>query len=239
MVKKKDEPVFVEPEFDEKEYIREEMERAKSAVVVFLIGALIGLLAGYLDMIGMWYFSILIIFVFLLFFKIILNSLGLEIPRKTTNKIFMGGELVLTWLIFWIIFLNPPVHVVAGPQISNFEMHDTSGWASISQSKGVYQLPVTNHSVRLYIHYKYPITSVSVTEALSGSSTFSHLSSNYAGSYVYFNLSGHTGTSHDVKVVVQSTKASNSVELTVNFAPANPSIEIAALPYSHSITSPA
>lgn len=234
MPKKKEEPLFVEPEFDEIAFISEEKERAKAVVAVFIIGALIGLLSGYLSLIGLWYFSILIIFVFLLFLRIILNALRLELPKRTSHRIFVIGEFIFTWLIFWILFLNPPLHVVSGPQISDLQEHTSSGWTSVKEPKlDVFNLPVsTDHGVRLYVNYKYPITSITVQEAPAGSpSSTSALSSHYAGNYLYFNLSGNVNSAKIITVQANSEKGTNNYQFTINFIGTSPSIDYIASPH--------
>lgn len=232
MPKKKEEPLFVEPEFNETEFIREERERAKAVVAIFVIGAVIGLLSGYFSLIGLWYFSILLIFIFLLFLRIILNALGMQLPKKTSHKIFLVGEFILTWLIFWILFLNPPLHVVSGPQISDLQMQTSSGWTNVQEPKlDVYNLPVSDHSVRLYLNYKYPITSVSVTEAQAGSTANAiKVNSNYVGDHVYFNISGNVGLTNVYEVTAHSAQGSNTYKFTVNFVAATSSIALAVNP---------
>ena len=82
MAKKPDEPLFVEPEFNEREFLETEKERAKSTIVVFLIGALLGILSGYLDLLGYAYISVLLIIVFILFIARILQNMSHE--KKST-----------------------------------------------------------------------------------------------------------------------------------------------------------
>lgn len=223
MAKKKEEPLFVEPEFDEREYLRDQKETAKAVVTIFVIGALIGLLSGYLMLSGLWYFSILIIFVFLLFLKVILNALGMELPKRNSQKLFLVGEFILTWLVFWILFLNPPLHVVSGPQISDLQVPSSSGtgWVSAQEPKlDIYNVPVSDHSLRLYINYKYPITSISVTQAPKGSPTSTtQLPNNHVGNYLYFNLTGSISLSTTLLINVQahSNQSSGSYSFTLNF----------------------
>lgn len=221
MPKKKEEPLFVEPEFNEVDYIRDQKETAKAVVTIFIIGALIGLLSGYLSIIGLWYFSILIIFVFLLFLRIILNSLGMTLPKRTSQKFFLVGEFILTWLVFWILFLNPPLHVVSGPQISDLQVQSSSGWVNANEPKlDVFNVPVSDHSLRLYVNYKYSIDSISVNQALKSSpSSTTPLTSHYSGNYVYFNVTGNInlGTVLLVTVNAHSTQASSTYTFTLNF----------------------
>ena len=193
MAKEKAPPVFEEPEFDEKEYIRFERERAKSIIVIFIIGAILGLGSGYLEIIGLWYVSVLIIFVFLLFRGRILEALHIEVPKRASHKILVGGEFILTWLIFWIIFLNPPLHVASGPQISDLQVYQSGQWNDMSAATGnIYQIQQIqiNSSLRLYTYYGAGIQNVSITYAQATSpSLISALSGvHYAGNHIYFNV---------------------------------------------------
>ena len=54
MVKAKEnkEPIFVEPEFDEKEFLIDERNRARSTLMVIAMAALLGLASGYMEIEG-------------------------------------------------------------------------------------------------------------------------------------------------------------------------------------------
>ncbi len=231
MPKKKDEPLFVEPEFDERQFIYEEKERAKAIIVVFVIGALIGLLSGYFSLLGVWYYSILLLFVFLLFLRFILNGLRVEIPKRTSHRILMGGEFILTWLVFWILFLNPPIHVASGPQISDLQVQDSSGtWVNAHmQSSNVFQIAPTESSLRMHVSYKYEITSIAVTQAPPGNpGNTQSVSSNYVGNYLYFNLTGTSTTTLLVTITAHSTEKSNTYSFTLNFSGSQTSTSVLA-----------
>ena len=51
MAKDKDQEIFVEPEFIEKDFLQSEKERAKSTIVMFLLAVALGLFSGYLFLI--------------------------------------------------------------------------------------------------------------------------------------------------------------------------------------------
>lgn len=219
MAKPKETTLFEEPEFDEREYIYFEKERAKAIVVVFVIGALLGFLSGYLQILGFWYFSVLIIFVFLLFLRHILSALKIKIPKKFTQKFLVGAEFFLTWLVFWIIFLNPPLNIVSGPQISDLQTYNTQTlqWANVSQSPiGVYHVSTGPHSFRLYTYYKTPISQVSLSYSQAGS-TPTTLSTNYNGNYIYFNLSGSYAAQYNLEAYSYSGKLQGHYSFEILF----------------------
>ena len=108
MAKPKDEPLFEIPEFDETDYIRKERERAKAIILIFIMGLLTGLLAGYLQLLGYTYLSVLVMILVLVFLGKILRFLKVKVSEKNSHKFLNGAMYVLTWMLFWIVFLNPP-----------------------------------------------------------------------------------------------------------------------------------
>ncbi|AAT42934.1 hypothetical protein [Picrophilus oshimae] len=197
---KKDEPVFQEPEFDEKDYLNYERERAKAIVFVFILGALIGILTGYLEVTGLWYIGLLLMIVVLYFLKRLLILIKMSMPRTTWHKVILYGELILTWFLFWIIALNPPFHVVAGPQISNLEVYTNGHWQSVSEVSGLYDIPTGHDELRAYVYYKYHITNVTV------SCDSSIISSHYQNDYVYFNVTGAYGNRDLISITADSVR---------------------------------
>ena len=78
MAKPKDSPLFEEPEFDEKEYLSSESERAKGIVIIFVLGALSGLFAGYLQLLGYWELSALLMLAVLVLLTRILTVFRIQ-----------------------------------------------------------------------------------------------------------------------------------------------------------------
>jgi hypothetical protein len=117
----------------------------------------------------------------------------------------------LTWIIFWTIFLNPPISNIAGPQISNLQVSDSHGnWTSLSEKNGFYAFPIPHNndplSFRVYVSYIGSIQNVSVSYSIGGGSPVT-LTSTYYNSYVYFNdtVSALGPTSpYDFKIFVLS-----------------------------------
>ena len=186
---KTDEPVFVEPEFNEREYIVEEKERAKTTVFVFILGILSGLLEGFLEMNGLYYLSILLFILTLLGLFKILPLLKLRIPTRNSHKFYLFMMVLLTSILFWSVALNPPISVNTQPALS-LQQYSSNSWISVNQSGGNYVLPVSsthsNFSLRDGIYFANNINAVSFTSSNSNVIINSH----YNGIYEYMNITG-------------------------------------------------
>ena len=172
---KTDEPVFVEPEFNEREYIVEEKERAKTTVFVFILGILSGLLEGFLEMNGLYYLSILLFILTLLGLFKILPLLKLRIPTRNSHKFYLFMMVLLTSILFWSVALNPPISVNTQPALS-LQQYSSNSWISVNQSGGNYVLPVSsthsNFSLRDGIYFANNINAVSFTSSISNGLTY-------------------------------------------------------------------
>lgn len=106
MVKDKEELEFVEPEFDEKNFLIQEIEKGKATIVVFLLGLGIGFLSGFLESIGLGVLSVLLGFAVIFLINPVYNALNIKTDRRTkTINIFI---YLILWLTFWVVSLNPP-----------------------------------------------------------------------------------------------------------------------------------
>jgi hypothetical protein len=193
MASDKEQEIFVEPEFIEKDFLQSEKERAKSTIVVFLLGAALGLFSGYLFLLGIWYVGLLLLFLFVISFKRIIEALHLKMPKRASQVFILVMVFILTWIIFWTVSLNPPVSAVGGPQVSSFQVYNphTSTWSALAQSNGIYHYSISQNevlSLRVYISYVTPINNVTITVS-NGGSTPSPLTINYVNNYAYFNES--------------------------------------------------
>ena len=215
MVKPKAEPIFEEPEFDEREYLKGEKERAKTMIVTFIIGAFLGLFAGYIYILGYGYLDILLIFVFIIFIKQILKGLGLTLPKRTWHWVLVGGEFLLTVIIFWTIFINPPITTVSPIQISGLQYENSSGsWVSPATTSNINILGSPGlYGMRAYVNYNSPISNVTVTT----SSPLQIVNQHYDSftHYDYFNLSAiSSGTTYTLTI---TALAENNVSTTADF----------------------
>ena len=185
---KTDEPVFVEPEFSEREYILEEKERAKTTVFVFLLGILAGLFEGYLELVGLYYLSILIFVLMLLGLFKILPALKLRIPERNSHKFYLFMLVLLTSILFWSVELNPPVSVNTQPSLSLQQF--SNSWVSVNQSGGTYVLPVgashSSFSLRDGVYFAKAITNVSFSSP-TASAILNH---HYNDGFEYMNVTG-------------------------------------------------
>ncbi|MCL5678647.1 MAG: hypothetical protein M1301_00255 [Candidatus Thermoplasmatota archaeon] len=220
MVKPKAEPIFEEPEFDERQYLEGEKERAKTMIVTFVIGAFLGLFAGYIYVLGYGYLDILLIFVFIIFIKQILKGLGLTLPKRTWHWVLVGGEFLLTVIIFWTIFINPPITTVSSIQISGLQYENLSSgsWISpaVTSNINILGIPGSYH-MRVYVNYNSPISNVSVTAASVSSAPLSVGYQHYDSitHYEYFNLSPISSAT--IYTVTITAIADNNVSSSANF----------------------
>ena len=218
MAKKPDEPLFVEPEFNEREFLETEKERAKSTIVVFIIGALLGIFSGYLDLLGYAYISVLLIIVFIIFIARILQKMNIRIPKRTSHKLYTYAVLFFSWLIFWIIFLNAPFHTLTGPQFTNLEYNNSGTWTAVSSHGGVYSISTGPISYKIYAYYIHPLnnSNVYVNYTPAGGTSLTPISSNLHNNYLYFNLTGTAGTTYDIYLDWNSYGRSGSDELVIS-----------------------
>jgi hypothetical protein len=211
MAKQKSEPIFEEPEFDEREYLEGEKERAKTLVVAFVIGAVLGLLSGYIYVLGYGYLDILLIIVFLALLKQILSALKLTLPKRTWHWFLVGAEFLLTIIIFWTIFINPPITTVSNIQISPLYYNDNGSWVKLSESNGQYQVSpsLSVFSFKVYVNYNSPITNVTVSSTALINQSYSRSSH-----YEYFNV---TVPSFGSSVAVTLTATASDRTSTADF----------------------
>ena len=192
MVKGKEvkEPIFVEPEFDEKEFLIDERNRAKSTLMVVAMAAVLGLASGYMEIVGYWYLAtVLFIFALLFFFKL-LQALRIHIPKRTGQKFFLFATFLLTWVVLWIIALNPPLNVISTPNVS-LQQQNGSAWDSMASSNGQYILTIVSsahtYSIRAAFSYEYAVSASNVSIKIN-SGSYTSLKSDYNNGYLYFNV---------------------------------------------------
>jgi predicted PurR-regulated permease PerM len=217
MAKDKDQEIFVEPEFIEKDFLQSEKERAKSTIVMFLLAAALGLFSGYLFLIGIWYVGLLLMFLFIISFKRLIQALHLKMPKRGSQVFILVMVFILTWIIFWTISLNPPISSVGGPQVSSIQVYNpqTSSWSAMAQSNGVYHYSITQNgvlSLRVYISYITPISNVTITVSNSASP----LTINYFHNYAYFNESVQPALYvFNVEIFIHDTEYTSTLQLQI------------------------
>jgi hypothetical protein len=207
MPKPGEQPLFEEPKFDEKEYLQSEMQRAKGIIFVFLLGAATGAAAGYLQLAGLWYVAVIIMFIFLIFLGKILRFLRVKTPTKVSHKFLNGAIYFFSWLLFWIVVLNVPIHSVSMPELTG--MHGapvgTNNWTSVSLSSGnVFTVPsslIGDSEYNLSFVYRSNITITGLQYTLSTSTSWTSISYheiNYRE--IIFNFTGKVNTDYNFRM---------------------------------------
>ncbi len=222
MPKPGEQPLFEEPRFNEKEYLQSEMQRAKGIIFVFLLGAATGAAAGYLQLLGYWYVSVLIMFVFVIFLGKILRFLRVRTPTKTSHKFLNGAIYVFSWLLFWIVVLNVPIHSVSMPELTG--MHGapagTTNFTSVSLSSGnVFTVPSTllgNSTYNLSFVYRNNITISSLQYTVSSSTSWSsiHFQQPTNRQEIIFNFDGKVNTDYNYRMYWESKGVNQSTPIT-------------------------
>jgi hypothetical protein len=214
--KKNEEPLFEEPKFDKRQYLTYERERAKAIILIFITGALIGLLSGELEIYGYWYVAIILIIVVIYFLRNLIKLFKIAIPKQTSHKLLVYLELIITWFVFWIIALNPPLHVASGPEVIDLEYMHNGNWAKLNETSNEYKL-VTGHNytLRYFTDYKYAITNITIEEHGKIIPNIYHSSTGYVQfnvtaphpptsvNNVYINETSRVSTHKDIKLVAE------------------------------------
>lgn len=210
MTKDKNENLINAEPFVIEEFLTYEKDRAKAVVFVFIAGFLLALASAYLYVIGLWYVAVLFFFVLVLFLKYVLNFFKIPFPKRGSHKFLIYAQLFLTWLIFWIVFLNPPFNVVSGPQIGAPQTYvsTTHSWTGLPQySSGIYEIPRNDYSLRVSVSFIHPVTEYSVSTTTSG---YSIVNQNLNGGYIYFNISSSPTYYQDISIVISASYQSHS-----------------------------
>ncbi len=183
-------PLFEEPEFDEIDYIRSERNRAAVILVIFAIGALSGFLAGYLQLIGYTYLSVLLFFVIAIFLSKILTSMGFKLSKRASHRAINYLLFFAVFLLFWIIFLNPPVHTVSSPQLQSVEVMYDGHYTQISDSGSnifLINASVSSSSYLVHMSYRYNFTVTGVQYYYGTQTEASVANFHQVGNSLYFN----------------------------------------------------
>ena len=131
--------VFTPPEFDKKEYIDNEINRAKAAIVPVLVAAVMGIVSAYiflhLDRAYAWPVSAAIGLSGFILVKFGYPLAGIDVG-KLKNKDYVGHAFMyfFAWLAIFIIFLNPPFADYSAPAIEGVHLEgldtDTGNWTT-------------------------------------------------------------------------------------------------------------
>ena len=217
MAKPKESILFEEPEFDEKEFLVMEKERAKGILLIFVIGALSGILAGYLQLLGYTYLSILLMLAILVLLSRILTVFGIRASERVSHKVINYGTYALTWLLFWIIFLNPPLHVVSSPQIDNFAVQQSgqTTWTTMNLgANDVYQSPTGANQYSIHLTYKYNFSVTKFYYIQQGQTAETQQAYSFSNNYLNFSLTGSVTNIYDFYIQWTSSQTPSPHPLT-------------------------
>lgn len=225
MAKPKESTMFEEPEFDEKEFFLIERDRAIGIIVIFVIGALSGLLAGYLQLQGYSYLSVLLMLGILVLLTRILKVMRIKVSTRTSHRIINYGMYIFTWLLFWIIVLNPPISVVSSPQIHTFQVEQTTSgvtsWTNLSiSSTGDYQGLTGTHSYSIHLTYKYNFSVPSNGfYYIQNNNKHLDVSHSFSNGYLNFSLTGSVSTPNTYYIQWSSSASNNRhpLEFTITY----------------------
>ncbi len=196
--------------FEEKEFLTYEKDRAKAVITVFIMAFLLAIASTYLYLQGLWYMAVLLFFILVLFLKYVLSYLKIPFPKRGWHKFLLFAQLFFTWLIFWIVFLNPPFAVVSGPQIGPPQYEPSANvWQTLSGTGGVYDIPYNaSHSIRVSVSFVSGITSYTVSQLYKG--TLTDLTSNLFSGSIYFNTTASPFAGYPVYLTITASSGTHS-----------------------------
>jgi hypothetical protein len=146
--KKRKEPkeVFKEPEFDEVEFMRNEMTSTKASIVAIIYAIPVAIVSFGLTVAGLAAVGFLVGIIAIFMLKYLFDMLKVSTEGFEKKTWFMQGALTFfVWILVWILLLNPPFSDVAEPTIKDVEMWQQSpngSWTNrtvLQLSGGSYQ----------------------------------------------------------------------------------------------------
>jgi len=169
---------FVPPEFDEKQFLKDEMNATKRVVLVVLYGVLFGVIAAIATaMTRNGYFGFLIFIVGALMIKYFLIAAKLDLS-KFTKKNWAENAVwfFFTFLAIWILVVNPPFFDYVAPEIKNIRLTIEAQDGKLivynySKDAQAWQTSKGNMSVASAMLYAYTNhTSVNISAQIADSS---------------------------------------------------------------------
>ncbi|MEM4263017.1 MAG: hypothetical protein QXY98_04710 [Thermoplasmata archaeon] len=139
---------FVPPEFDEKQFLIDEMNATKRTLLVVGYGIAFGVVAGMATLTtNLAYLGLLVLLLGFATLKYFLSGVRVDISKFTRrNWIESGFWFFLTFLAIWVLVVNPPFMDIAPPDITHVSIavHTSAGtWItynySYNASHGSYQ----------------------------------------------------------------------------------------------------
>ncbi len=116
--------IFEWPEFDEIEYMKEEIKKGKSVLFTIAIAPIFSYLSMQVFLLTEdWTYGFLVgIFGMLITFKLF-EYVRIDISDFGKKEWALDGAMYLfTWIAIWIVLMNPPFHDFAAPTLNDFEI---------------------------------------------------------------------------------------------------------------------
>jgi len=118
--------VFEAPEFDERSYLIEEMRKIKAFMVFLVVSAPFGVAAAYLGhLTGSGWPGLGVAMVGIFLGHLVLKTfLGIDLlADKKRDFLMPAGTYVVSWLVFAIIFSNPPFFDETTPSVADVRIY--------------------------------------------------------------------------------------------------------------------
>ncbi len=122
--------IFKEPEFDEAQFLKDEIKKARGIIIVFLLAIATGLISAYLQVYADMFSALAMGILMLFLLRYIIKYANAEFTTRN-NWIFAILAFVILWMAFWTVGLNPPFNDVSPPQIRAVEVYNGSAWIEI------------------------------------------------------------------------------------------------------------
>ncbi len=122
--------IFQEPEFDEVEFLKSEIKKAKGIITVFLLAIVMGFISGYLQVLVSSVLAAVVGFAALFALKPLLHKLKAEFQQRS-NWAYAVIAFLLIWFLAWTIAINPPFNDVSPPQIRTVEVYNGTAWITV------------------------------------------------------------------------------------------------------------
>jgi hypothetical protein len=172
---------FIPPEFDEKQFLTDEMKSSKRVVLVVLYGAIFGVLAGLATAItenGWFGFFMLLIGAAMI--RYFLVAIGTDLSKFTKKTWAENGIwYFFTFLAIWVLVINPPFVDYVDPEIKNVKLTIEVGSAMIvyncsyNYTRGMYVWETGKHNMSVVDAMKSAYqhgTSVNISASVADSS---------------------------------------------------------------------
>jgi len=112
---------FVPPEFDEKQFLMDEMKSTKRMLLIVAYGVIFGILAAIVTIMERsGYFGLVLLLIGIVFLRYYLSTLKVDVSKLTKkNWAESAMYFFFTFLAIWLIAVNPPFFDNASPEIKN------------------------------------------------------------------------------------------------------------------------